>query len=475
MQKCVLVITDGIGINQDNYYNAYMNAAKPNYKILNENAKFCTLKTSGKSVGLPDGVIGNSEVGHMTIGSGRIIYQNLVRINNAIEDKSIYENLTLNNFISKFKRIHVIGLYSDGGVHSSHIHFNVICDIVSKKSKCFAHIITDGRDVLPQEFLNFYKKNPSVIQPSSISGRFYAMDRDNNLDRTRLYIDMLFNSDEPKNLQDVVSSAYANSLSDEFIEPTKLDDSEIKIDDGVIIVNFRSDRARQLAKELQVNLSKEQVLCMCEYDEKLDLDVIFPKVQTNNTLAEVLSNNNLRQFHTAETEKYAHVSFFFNGGVEKEFKNETRMLIPSPKVKSYATMPQMSAYEVCDCVVNAIKDGYDFIVVNFANGDMVGHTGDYNAAIKAVECVDECLGKIMLSVKENDYALLITSDHGNCEAMKNKDGKILTNHTTYDVGCWLYNYKKDVVMKNGTLANIAASVLKIMDIKKADEMEDALF
>ncbi|WP_267523207.1 2,3-bisphosphoglycerate-independent phosphoglycerate mutase [Campylobacter sp. MG1] len=475
MQKCILVITDGIGINKENYYNAFMSAAKPNYKILNDEAKFCTLKTSGKSVGLPDGVIGNSEVGHMTIGSGRIIYQNLVRINNAIEDKSIYENDTLNKFISKFKRIHVIGLYSDGGVHSSYEHFNVICEIVSKNSKCFAHIITDGRDVLPQEFYDFYEKNPSYIKPSSISGRFYAMDRDNNLDRTRAYIDMLFNEDEPKDMREIVLNAYKNNITDEFIEPTKLDTSDIKMNDGVIIVNFRSDRARQLAKELQVNLSSEQVLCMCEYDEKLNLDVIFPKVEINNTLAEILSQNNLKQFHTAETEKYAHVSFFFNGGVEKEFKNEARVLVPSPKVKSYAEMPEMSAYKVCDCVLKAIDDGYDFIVVNFANGDMVGHTGDYNAAIKAVESVDYCLGKIMLSAKNNNYALLITSDHGNCEAMRNKEGKKLTNHTTFDVGCWLYNYKKDINLKNGSLANVAASVLKILDLEKPKEMEEALF
>lgn len=473
MQKCILVITDGIGINKDNFYNAFANAKKPNYDFLNANAKYCTLKTSGKAVGLPDGVMGNSEVGHMSLGSGQIIYQNLVKIDNAIEDKSLENNKTLNDFLAKHKRVHIIGLYSDGKVHSSHIHFNEMCKIASKKCETFAHLITDGRDVLPDDFLRFFKKNPSFLKPSSISGRFYAMDRDNNLDRTRAYIDMLFNIEKPVDLEKYVSNSYKAGVFDEHLKPVKLDNSDIKMNDGVIIINFRSDRARQLAKELKVNLSSEQVLCMCEYDEKLELDVIFPKDEVKNTLAEVLSKNGLRQFHTAETEKYAHVSFFFNGGVEKEFINETRVLVPSPKVKGYNEMPKMSAEAVCEEVLKAIKQNYDFIVVNFANGDMVGHTGDYEASVKAVECVDECLGKIINNL--GDYALMITSDHGNCEEMMSKNNEVLTNHTTYDVGCWLYNYKNDVSLKNGALCNIAPTILKIMNIEKPQNMCEPLF
>lgn len=475
MQKCILVITDGIGLNDRLEYNSFHHAKKPNYDYLNKNAQFCRLKTSGNAVGLPNGVMGNSEVGHMSIGSGRVIYQNLVRIDNAIKDKSLENNKTLKDFLSKFKNIHIIGLYSDGGVHSSHIHFNEIAKIASVKNNVYMHLISDGRDVLPSSFKDFYKNNPSFIKPSSISGRFYAMDRDNNLDRTNEYINMLFSSANESNLEDLINNSYENKIYDEFIKPKNLGFNGINKDDGVIIINFRSDRARQIASELKNRLSKEQILCMCEYDEKLELDVIFPKIDIKNTLAEVISQNNLMQFHTAETEKYAHVSFFFNGGVEKEFKNEKRSLVPSPKVKSYDELPQMSAYKVCDEVLKAMNEEFHFIVVNFANGDMVGHTGNYEACIKAVECVDECLGKIIKTCKEKDYAMILTSDHGNCEDMMDTYGNILTNHTTYDVGCWLYNYHKNVKLKDGSLANIAASVLKILDIKKPDEMDEALF
>lgn len=475
MQKCILVITDGIGLNDRLEYNSFYHAKKPNYDYLNKNAQFCRLKTSGNAVGLPNGVMGNSEVGHMSIGSGRVIYQNLVRIDNAIKDKSLENNKTLKDFLSKFKNIHIIGLYSDGGVHSSYIHFNEIAKIASVKNNVYMHLIGDGRDVLPSSFKDFYKNNPSFIKPSSISGRFYAMDRDNNLDRTNEYINMLFSSANESNLEDLINNSYENKIYDEFIKPKNLGFNGINKNDGVIIINFRSDRARQIASELKNRLSKEQVLCMCEYDEKLELSVIFPKIDIKNTLAEVISQNNLMQFHTAETEKYAHVSFFFNGGVEKEFKNEKRSLVPSPKVKSYDELPQMSAYKVCDEVLKAMNEEFHFIVVNFANGDMVGHTGNYEACIKAVECVDECLGKIIKTCKEKDYTMILTSDHGNCEDMMDTHGNILTNHTTYDVGCWLYNYHKNVKLNDGSLANIAASVLKILDIKKPDEMDEALF
>lgn len=475
MQKCILVITDGIGLNDRLEYNSFYHAKKPNYDFLNQNAKFSRLKTSGNAVGLPDGQMGNSEVGHMSIGSGRVIYQNLVRIDNAIKDKSLENISILKDFLKKYKNIHIIGLYSDGGVHSSYIHFNEIAKIASVNNNIFMHLISDGRDVKPNSFKDFIKNNPSFITPSSISGRFYAMDRDNNLDRTNEYINMLFSKANKSDLEQYINDNYENKIYDEFFKPLNLGFDGIGKDDGVIIINYRSDRARQIASELKNRLSKNQVLCMCEYDEKLDLGVIFPKIDIKNTLAEVLSKNNLRQFHTAETEKYAHVSFFFNGGVEKEFLNEKRVLIPSPKVKSYDELPQMSAYLVCDEVIKAMNDGFDFIVVNFANGDMVGHTGNYEACIKAVECVDECLGKIIKACKENNYAMLLTSDHGNCEDMKDLNGNILTNHTTYDVGCWLYNYHKDSNLKDGSLANIAASVLKILNLNKPSEMEEGLF
>lgn len=476
MQKCVLVITDGIGINNDSFYNAFFHAKKDNYDFLNKNAKFCKLKTSGLAVGLPDGQMGNSEVGHMCIGSGRVIYQNLVKIDNAIKNKELENNKNLQSLLKRCKNIHLIGLYSNGGVHSSYLHLQALEKIVlQNNNKLFTHLISDGRDVGQKDFLDFISKNPPLAKISSIAGRFWAMDRDKNYDRINEYINMLFSKNTNKlSFNEYIKNNYENNVFDEFLKPFSSEFDGISSEDGVIIVNFRADRARQLAQSLKEKLGKN-VLCMCEYDEKLELDVIFEKESLDNVLAEVLAKHNKTQFHTAETEKYAHVSFFFNGGVEKEFKNETRILVPSPKVESYNQEPCMSAFKVCDEVLNAINLDYDFIVVNFANGDMVGHTGDFNASIKAVECVDLCLGKIIKACKDKNYAMLLCSDHGNCEAMMDKNNNILTNHTTFDVGCWLYNYEKDVNLKDGSLANIAASILKIMQIPKPEQMQEALF
>ncbi|PPB57300.1 2,3-bisphosphoglycerate-independent phosphoglycerate mutase [Campylobacter hyointestinalis subsp. hyointestinalis] len=484
-KKCILVITDGIGYNKSNDFNAFAAAKKPTYDYLFKNVPMNYIKTSGLSVGLPEGQMGNSEVGHMTIGSGRILYQNLVKIDKAIEDKSIEKNEALLNLINKVKRVHIIGLYSDGGVHSHLRHFDEICKICEQKGlQTYAHAITDGRDVSPTSGLNFIKSLESKFKIASISGRFYAMDRDKRWDRVKTAYETIANN---ANLvlntpSDYMQKSYDKEIFDEFIEPASfMDFGGIRQDDGIIFINFRNDRAREICAALsQRNFSEwerknfcENLITMTEYDAKFSFPIMFKNDEIKDTLAEVIAKNGLTQLHTAETEKYAHVTFFFNGGKEELVQNETRILVPSPKVKTYDEKPQMSAYEVTDVVVKALNDGIDFIVVNFANGDMVGHTGSIEAATKAVEAVDECLGKVIKAAKENGYAYIQISDHGNCEAMRDKNGDPLTNHTTFDVFGFIISEGVTSV-KPGGLSNIAPSVLKLMGLEIPSAMDEPL-
>ncbi|MCR4942112.1 MAG: 2,3-bisphosphoglycerate-independent phosphoglycerate mutase [Campylobacter sp.] len=486
-QKTILVITDGIGYNPKSNFNAFLTAKKPNYDWLFKNTPNTLLHTSGLAVGLPDGQMGNSEVGHMCIGSGRILYQNLVKADKALADGTFAKDKNLKQMFEKCKKIHVIGLYSDGGVHSHMKHFDGICEL-AKQNGCevFAHVITDGRDVSPNSGVEFVKALQSKFKIASISGRFYAMDRDNRWERVKKAYDAMFNRANSQNISpsEYIQKSYENEVFDEFIEPACFGDfSGIGENDGVIFINFRNDRAREISSaialenfgEFERKFYVKNYITMTNYDAKFPFAVLIEKEKLTNTLGEVLAKNGKTQFHTAETEKYAHVTFFFNGGVEDVLENETRILVPSPKVKTYDEKPEMSAYEVCDNVLKAMKAGQDFIVVNFANGDMVGHTGDFNAAVKAVEAVDTCLGKIITLAKELGYAYIQTSDHGNCEEMRDDEGNMLTNHTTYDVFCFVIANGVSKLKNDMGLSNLAASVLKCMGLEVPKEMNEALF
>ncbi|WP_270979663.1 2,3-bisphosphoglycerate-independent phosphoglycerate mutase [Campylobacter helveticus] len=490
-QKCILIITDGIGHNLSSKFNAFNAAKKPNYEKFFKEVPNALLKTSGLAVGLPEGQMGNSEVGHMCIGSGRIIYQNLVKINKAIENNTLKDNANLKALLNKCKRVHIIGLYSDGGVHSLHTHFNALLAICKNEGReVFAHAISDGRDVSPKSGLNFIKDLENFCEAkgvhlASLSGRFYAMDRDKRWERVEAYYKALLG--QAKRVQKMsayVEENYQKDVFDEFIEPVISEEFDgLNEDDGLIFINFRNDRMKQLVELLSAEnftaLKQEKrfakLLTMSVYDDKFNIPVLFEKEELKNTLTEVISNANLTQLHTAETEKYAHVTFFFNGGKEDLLENETRVLIPSPKIKTYDEKPQMSAFEVCEVVKEGIKKGEDFIVVNFANGDMVGHTGNFNAAVKAVEAVDKCLGQIVDEARKQGYAFIITSDHGNCEAMQDENGNLLTNHTTFDVFVFIEAQICKQIKQNMGLSNIASSVLKILDLEIPKEMNEALF
>ncbi len=488
-KKTVLIITDGIGHNSSCNFNAFCNAKKPTYDYLFSNVPYSLIHTYGEYVGLPDNQMGNSEVGHMTIGSGRVLYQDLVKIHLAIKNDTLKDNIIVKNTIEKSNNIHLIGLASDGGVHSHIDHIIALAKIAQNKNKkVWLHLITDGRDVAPdcakiyiEKVINICNEN---IKIATIGGRYYGMDRDNRWDRVELAYNAIANA-TPKtkdNILDFIDNSYKNEIFDEFLIPTALDGYDgIKDGDGVIFCNFRSDRARELSSVFAKNDFKEfekktlnvQIASMTQYDKNIPIPVIFEKDNPTNTLAQVISDAGLSQLHTAETEKYAHVTFFFNGGVEEPFLNETRVLIPSPNVATYDLQPQMSAPKVGEAVRTAMKNQTDFIVVNFANGDMVGHTGVYEAAIKAVEAVDYELGLILEEAKKENYNIVLTSDHGNCEMMKDENGNTLTNHTVGDVYCFVIapNITK---VKEGSLNNIAPTVLKLMGLDIPKEMDEPL-
>lgn len=489
MSKTILIITDGIGHSEKKKYNAFFHAKTPTYDWLFANVPHCLLHTYGESVGLPKGQMGNSEVGHMTLGSGRIIYQDLLKISHSLQDPS-FDSTHLQT-LKKCNQIHLVGLLSDGGVHSHLSHlFALITLLKSSNRPIWLHLIADGRDVKPQSIQTFLNAlTPyldSAVQIATLSGRYYAMDRDKRWDRVKLAYDCMTFATPLTSLSPLsyVTQSYENGINDEFILPTAFSGYKgIKENDGILFWNFRSDRMRELSQAFgdknfcEFDVKKFQnlfLLCFAPYDENLPLPTLFPKELPKNTLSEVIASYNLTQTHIAETEKYAHVTFFFNGGIEEPYKNEKRILIPSPKVATYDLCPQMSAKEVADAVLTSIQEGSDFIVVNFANGDMVGHTGVFEAGIKAVESVDRELGRIIKSAKENNYSLIITSDHGNCEEMRDESGAILTNHTVGDVYCFILS-EKVAKLKDGSLANVAPSVLKLLDLPIPKEMTEALF
>lgn len=488
-KKVVLIITDGIGYSQKTVFNAFYHAKKPTYDKLFKQTPYSLIDTYGLHVGLPDGQMGNSEVGHMSIGSGRVLYQDLVKISLALEDGSFAKNREFVELLNSSDRLHLLGLMSDGGVHSHIDHLLGIAKIASsKEKKVFLHLITDGRDVSPTSAKSFIKQVEQNLDKNitiaTIGGRFYGMDRDNRWDRVELGYKAIAEA-KPKTDKSpslYIDESYAKDVTDEFIAPVAFGDYDgLRDGDAMLTINFRSDRMREMTSALGDKnfdgFSKEHksiyLATITEYDKSFNYPVLFKKDTPKNTLAEVISNAGLTQLHTAETEKYAHVTFFLNGGVDEPFLNETRVLIPSPKVKTYDEKPQMSAPEVGKAVRDGIDEGYDFIVVNFANGDMVGHTGDFEAAKIAVEAVDRELGLILEKAKEQDYSVVLTSDHGNCEQMRDEQGNMLTNHTVGKVWCFVVADGVSSVA-DGALDNIAPSVLKLLGLSIPQEMSKSL-
>ncbi|HEX5623822.1 MAG TPA: 2,3-bisphosphoglycerate-independent phosphoglycerate mutase [Sulfuricurvum sp.] len=485
-KKTVLVITDGIGYSPKREFNAFHAAHKPTYDRLFREVPHALIDTFGLSVGLPEGQMGNSEVGHMSIGSGRVLYQDLVKISLSLEDGSFERNEIFSGLLKTSNRLHLIALMSDGGVHSHIDHLMGVAEIAADAGKeVWLHLITDGRDVAPTSAMLFlhtvHANGEKNIKIASLGGRFYAMDRDNRWDRVEKGVNAiaLAHPKSEQSVADYIENAYASGETDEFITPTAFEGYDgFKEGDAVLTLNFRSDRMRELASALGDPDFKGfeyahipiHLATMTQYDKNFPYPVLFPKDAPVNTLAEVISRAGLRQLHTAETEKYAHVTFFFNGGVEEPYENETRVLIPSPQVKTYDMQPQMSAPEVGSAVVKAMDAGYDFVVVNFANGDMVGHTGNFEAAIRGVEAVDTELARILEAAESNDYAVVITSDHGNCEEMRDDAGNVLTNHTVGKVWCFVMAEGVNSVHP-GALNNIAPTVLKLMGLDIPSEMD----
>ena len=495
-KKALLIILDGWGIGNHGRGDVIHNTPTPYLDYLNAVSPHSQLRASGEDVGLPGGQMGNSEVGHLNIGAGRIVYQDLVKINRACDDGSIMENegiVSAYTYAQKTgKRLHLMGLTSDGGVHSSLGHLFKLVEIGKeyKLDKVFVHCFMDGRDTDPKSGAGFIRQlqehceaNGAAI--ASIVGRFYAMDRDKRWPRIKEAYDLLVEG-KGKQSADMVKAmeeSYADGVTDEFVKPivNSRVDGTIQEGDAVIFFNFRNDRAKELTTVLtQKDMPDEgmhtvkglRYYCMTPYDASFTgVGVLFPKENVGNTLGEYLSKMGKRQLHTAETEKYAHVTFFFNGGREEPYEREDRILVPSPKVATYDLRPEMSAREVKDRLVGAIGTRqYDFIVVNFANGDMVGHTGVYNAIAKAVCVVDNCVRDVVEAAKANGYEAIIIADHGNADNAINADGTPNTAHSLNPVPFIYVTDNNSATVKDGRLADVAPSVLHIMGLEQPEEM-----
>jgi 2,3-bisphosphoglycerate-independent phosphoglycerate mutase len=496
--KVILMILDGWGIGNKTRADVIYNSDTPNMDILLQKYPNSRLRTSGEDVGLPEGQMGNSEVGHLNIGAGRIVYQDLVKINKAIKDNSITKNKILVEAFEyareKDKSVHFIGLVSDGGVHSLDKHLYKLCDIAKDHDlkKIYIHALTDGRDTDPQSGLGFIQSLENHLKTSdcviaTVVGRYYTMDRDKRWERIKKGYDaMVFGKGKhSENMVEAIKKSYNEGVTDEFIKPiVRVNDKKepvglIKEGDVVVCFNFRTDRLR----EITVTLTQQDMpengmktiplfyLTMTRYDDTFrNVKIIYDKENVNNTLGEILSKVGKKQIRIAETEKYAHVTFFFSGGREEEFENEKRILIPSPKVPTYDLQPEMSAYQVKDAIVEELKkQKADFVCLNFANCDMVGHTGIYEAIMKAVEAVDDCVGEVVKAAKQNNYTVLIIADHGNADNAVNTDGSPNTAHSLNPVPCILVsdNFKN---IKNGILADVAPTILSLMSIPVHEEM-----
>ena len=487
----VLMILDGYGLNDKTEGNAIAQAKTPVMDGILAKYPHVKGEASGMAVGLPDGQMGNSEVGHTNMGAGRIVYQMLVKISKSIEDGDFFENKALVQAVENCKKhqssLHLMGLLSPGGVHS---HMEL-----AKRNgldKVYVHAYLDGRDVPPSSAAEYMEeavakmKEIGVGQVATISGRFYAMDRDNAWDREeKAYAALVYGEGvEASDPVQAIRDSYANDVTDEFMLPTVVNkDGMIKENDSVIFFNFRPDRARQLTRafvdpdftgfERRNGYFPLTFVCMAQYDAEMpNVLVAFPPEELIMTFGEFLSKNNKTQLRLAETQKYAHVTFFFNGGEEKQFEGEDRILVDSPKVATFDMKPEMSAYEVCDNLVTAIKSGkYDVIIINFANPDMVGHTGIMEAAIQAIEAVDECVGKALNAILETDGQMFICADHGNAEKLIDADGEPFTAHTTNPVPFILVNYKEGYKLREGgCLADIVPTLIEMMDMQQPAEM-----
>ncbi len=499
----VLMILDGWGLNDNlNEKNAIRAANPVNFnKYWNENPH-TILQASGEAVGLPEGQMGNSEVGHLNMGAGRVVYQPLVKISKEIREGKIFENKALSNVMKNVKEkgsaLHLMGLLSDGGVHSHIEHIFGLVDMAKKYgvTKLYIHAILDGRDTPPKSALNYVEKLEAKLQETglgkiaTVAGRYYTMDRDKRWERVEKGYDALVNGAGNKNLsaKKAIEISYMEDITDEFMKPTVITDNAgnplgaINDGDGVICFNFRPDRAREITRAFTdkdfdgfVRTRKPEVeyVCMAQYDSTIDTPVAYMPENLSNTLGEVLSAKNMQQLRTAETEKYAHVTFFFNGGVEEAVKSEERMLVPSPKVATYDMQPEMSAKELTDKLLEKIDENkYDVIVVNYANPDMIGHTGNFEAAEKAVLTVDECIDKVISKILEKDGVVFVTADHGNVDLMEDPvTHEPFTAHTTNPVPFIVVSNKyKNIKLKEGKLADIAPTMLKLMEIEIPKEM-----
>ena len=490
------MILDGWGIGKHGCGDVIYNTPTPYLDYLTAVSAHSQLEASGENVGLPDGQMGNSEVGHLNIGAGRVVYQDLVKINRACKDGSILQNPGIVAAYSyardNGKKLHLMGLTSNGGVHSSLDHLKKLIEIGKEYglTETYVHCFMDGRDTDPKSGAGFISEIDAVCRENgahiaSIVGRFYAMDRDKRWNRVKEAYDLIVSGTGVKadDMVKAVEASYAEGVTDEFIKPISnaTVDGTISEGDVVIFFNFRNDRAKELTQVLtQQDMPEEgmktipglRYYCMTPYDASFTgVEILFPKENVENTLGEYLSSQGKRQLHTAETEKYAHVTFFFNGGREQPYEGEDRILVPSPKVATYDLKPEMSAYEVKDKLVGAINtQEYDFIVVNFANGDMVGHTGVYNAIAKAVHAVDNCVREVIEAAKANDYEAIIIADHGNADNAVNEDGSPNTAHSLNPVPFIYVTDNNSAKVKNGRLADVAPSILHIMGLEQPKDM-----
>ena len=499
-KRVLLCIMDGWGISSSNpEFDATKLAHADNVSNLEKKYPTISIHADGEFVGLPAGQMGNSEVGHLNLGAGRIVYQDLSRINNAIKDGSFFKNKRFLEAVEHSKKnnsaLHIFGLVSTGGVHSSLEHLLALIKLAADEGlkKVYVHAFLDGRDTPPQSACTFLEpveaelKKYNLPPVATVIGRYYIMDRDNRWDRVEKGYNALLlgEGEHASSAIDGVKASYSRGDNDEFVLPTVIggEESRIKDNDSIIFINFRPDRAREISKALNFKdfdgFNRKKVLkniyyvTMTKYNEDFTFPIAFPKEKLVNILGDVLEQNGIKQFRTAETEKYAHVTFFFNGGIDEPQPHETRVLVPSPKVPTYDLQPEMSAPEVCDNVLKAIKNpDYQFILVNFANPDMVGHTGVIEAATKACKTVDECVGKIAKACEENGITMLLTADHGNAEVMVNAEtSKPQTAHTTNKVPFVVINSDKKIELKDdGALCNIAPTVLQLLEIPQPEEM-----
>ena len=491
MKPLVLCIMDGVGEREETHGNAVKAAHTPNLDMLKEKYGYTTLEASGSKVGLPDGQMGNSEVGHTNIGAGRIVYQPLQLITEKIKDGSILENKNLLNVINHTKennsKLHIMGLLSDGGIHSHINHLMGIIDMCVKNNieEIYFHAFLDGRDTLPNVAYTYLEQLENKIKEINkgklvtISGRYYAMDRDNNWERLeKSYNAIVYGEgEEYSTAKEVIDSNYAREIYDEFVMPAILNKEGIVDDnDGIIVFNYRPDRLRELFSALTNPkfqgfeaklLNNIKVVTMMPVSDEVICTNAFELQKLDNIMGDYLSFNHLKQLRISETEKYAHVTYFFDGGVEKEIENCDKILIPSPKVATYDLKPEMSAYLITDKLLSVIED-YDIVIMNYANGDMVGHTGVFDATVKAVEVVDECVGKVYNKVMQLGGVMIVTADHGNSDYMLDDDNNVITSHSTSLVPFIIT--KEGLNLKNGKLGDIAPTMLKLLDLEQPIEM-----